>query len=446
VQIALYNERYVAQRVIEAACALRWPALEIQILDDSTDDTLQQVEVLVKHYQKTGLNIHHLHRAERTGYKAGALAAGLQAASGDYIAIFDADFVPPPDFLERTMPYFAKPEVGFVQTRWGHLNADYSPLTRLQAVGIDAHFTVEQVARYQQAYMMNFNGTAGIWRKAAILGAGGWRSDSLTEDLDLSYRAQLAGWGAMYVPDILSPAELPVTLSAYRRQQFRWARGSMECARMLVPQILAQPISAWIKLQAILHLTGYGIQLLMSLVALLYPFMLLFMEQQTALNGLFQLTALFTLTSFAPSLYFLLGQAKSGQVRRAALPWILLLNIFGAGMIYHNAYAVLHGLFNPRPAAFERTPKFGIVGNDQAWQGKAYRLSWNPLLGFELFMLAYNLNTLRLAILTGHYAISFYAGLLALGGGMLLGLAWQEAFQQGAYGQHRRQAQAQIEG
>jgi cellulose synthase/poly-beta-1,6-N-acetylglucosamine synthase-like glycosyltransferase len=449
VQIALYNERYVAQRLIEAVCSLEWPKekLEIQVLDDSDDDTLGLVAGLVQHYQKLRLTIQHLHRTHRQGYKAGALAAGMTTSQGDYIAIFDADFVPEPDFLLKTMPYFADPKIGFVQTRWGHLNRAYSWLTQLQAIGIDAHFTVEQFARHRAAFLMNFNGTAGIWRKTAIEAAGGWQSTTLTEDLDLSYRAQLAGWQACYQCDIVTPAEIPVTLKAFRRQQYRWARGSIECAKTLIPQVLAHPFPWRVKGQACLHLTGYGIQVLMSLVALCYPFVIQSMQQNPTMHWLFDLTALFTLTFLAPTLYFLLGQQAAGRRWYQTLPWVLLLNVFGAGMMYHSAYAVFQGLFSRQAAAFERTPKFGITASQDSWQAKAYQMHWDWLNVLELGMLLYNLNTLRLAVQSGYYSIAFYAALFAVGGLLMLGMMlWQELQQMWPHLHQRRQTQATIEG
>lgn len=448
IQIPIYNERYVVQRIIQAVCQLHWQAdrLEIQILDDSTDSTVQLIAGLVQHYRQGGINIQHLHRKKRTGYKAGALAAGLAQAKGEYIAIFDADFLPDPDFLERAMPYFSDEKVGFVQTRWGHLNADYSPLTRLQSIAIDAHFVIEQFARYQAGFFLNFNGTAGIWRRAAIEAAGGWRADTLTEDLDLSYRAQFAGWRASYVRDIVTPAEIPVTLTGFRRQQYRWARGSIECARLLIPRLLREPLSPMLKLQGILHLTGYGIQVLMTLVALCYPFVLMVMQDRPQMDWLFNLTAVFTLTFLAPTLYFLMGQIEGGGTWRGSLKWIVLLNVFGAGMMYQSAYAVLHGLVARQAVVFERTPKFGIVQSKGTWQEKAYQLRFSWLTLFEFGMLLYNLNTLRLALDAGYWSITFYAGLFALGGFSMLSLTFWQAFQQLYPIQHRRQQQAPIEG
>ncbi|HET7091501.1 MAG TPA: cellulose synthase family protein, partial [Anaerolineae bacterium] len=225
IQLPIYNERHTIERLLDAVAAIDYPRhrLQVQVLDDSTDDTVERVTALVDRLRREGLNAIHRHRGKRTGFKAGALAAALDEASGEFIAIFDADFVPPPDFLRRTIPWFAGDRVGCVQARWEHLNRDYSRLTRAQALGVDGHFVVEQAARDRSGLFVNFNGTAGVWRKACIVDAGGWQHDTLTEDLDLSYRAQLRGWRFVYLPDLAVPAELPVQMDAYKRQQARWA-------------------------------------------------------------------------------------------------------------------------------------------------------------------------------------------------------------------------------
>ncbi len=424
VQIPLYNERYVAGRVIEAVSRLDWPQdrLEIQVLDDSTDDTLGIVASLVAHYRLRGFDIVHLHRTDRAGYKAGALAEGMKQAKGEFIAIFDADFLPPADFLLKTIPHFADPRVGFVQTRWGHLNAHYSLLTRLQSIAIDAHFTIEQFARQRAGFLMNFNGTAGVWRRQAIESAGGWRADTLTEDLDLSYRAQLAGWRGCYLRDLTTPAELPVTLSAFRRQQYRWARGSTECAIKLIPLLLREPLPLMVKFQGVMHLIGYWVQVLMGMVAFLYPLVLLSLRWQPGVTRLIHLSVLFTLAALTPTIYLIVGQREMKRPWVRQLPLILWLTVLGAGMMYHNAYAVFAGLFSREAAAFERTPKFGITGkNSQGWQQQSYHVRMKPGVLFELGMLVFNLNTVRMALDRQYLSIAFYAAIFALG--MLFTLA-----------------------
>ena len=249
VQLPLYNELYVARRLIDAVCRLDYPRdrLEIQVLDDSTDETAEIVRAEVARRRAAGFAIHHLRRAERTGFKAGALAAGLERTGGELIAVFDADFVPGPEFLKAAVPYFADPRVGMVQGRWEHLNRDYSLLTRVQALLLDGHFVIEHAARNRAGCFFNFNGTAGVWRRAAIAAAGGWRHDTLTEDLDLSYRAQLAGWRFVYLPDLSVPAELPVDVGGFKSQQYRWAKGSIQTARKLLGRVLAAPLPLRVK-------------------------------------------------------------------------------------------------------------------------------------------------------------------------------------------------------
>jgi cellulose synthase/poly-beta-1,6-N-acetylglucosamine synthase-like glycosyltransferase len=265
VQLPIFNERYVIRRLIDAVAALDYPRdrLEVQVLDDSTDETRALAAACVAEERARGLDIAHLPRAARSGFKAGALAAGLCAARGEFVAIFDADFVPGPDFLRRTVPHFADPEVAVVQTRWGHLNREFSLLTRAQSLGIDGHFAVEQAGRSWGRLFLNFNGTAGVWRRAAITDAGGWAHDTLTEDLDLSYRAQLRGWRILYRPEIVCRAELPVLITGFKSQQRRWAKGSIQTARKLLPAVFRSALPPWVKYQAAVHLTYYMIHPLM---------------------------------------------------------------------------------------------------------------------------------------------------------------------------------------
>src|SRR5579859_2504855 len=276
VQIPVYNERYVADRVIDAVCAIEWPAarLEVQVLDDSDDDTASIAAARVARWRKRGLRITHVRRAGRAGFKAGALAAGMKLTTAPFIAIFDADFVAPPDFLRRTMGVFSDPAIGFVQARWGHLDEGYSWFTRLQALAIDFHFLVEQSVRSASGYFTNFTGTAGVWRRAAIDDAGGWSDATLTEDLDLSYRAQLRGWKASYLEDLVVPEELPVSIDAYRRQQSRWATGSFQSAFALIGPVLRSRNRAAVKVQAAAHLLAYGVGPVMLAQLACYPVLL----------------------------------------------------------------------------------------------------------------------------------------------------------------------------
>ncbi|HSK80929.1 MAG TPA: glycosyltransferase, partial [Thermoanaerobaculia bacterium] len=278
VQLPLYNEMYVAERLIDAVCRLDYPQerLEIQVLDDSTDETAEIVAAAVARHLKRGVDIHHLHRADRAGFKAGALAAGLARARGGLVAIFDADFVPRPDFLKQAVPYFADPSLGLVQGCWDHLNRGYSLLTRIEAILLDGHFVIEHTARNRSGCFFNFNGTAGVWRREAIVTAGGWEHDTLTEDLDLSYRAQLSGWRFLYLPELAVPSELPVDINGFKSQQHRWAKGAAQTGRKLLGKVLRAPLPFRVKLEAFVHLTNNASYPLMVLLALLvFPAMVL---------------------------------------------------------------------------------------------------------------------------------------------------------------------------
>lgn len=416
VQLPIFNERYVARRLIEAAAALDYPSrlLEIQVLDDSTDDTFSIVKETVERLRGAGIDIIHLHRTNRRGFKAGALAEGMKNARGEFILILDADFVPPADFLKRILPRFDNERVAFVQARWGHLNRDYSLLTFLQSLSIDAHFAVEQLARFRYGYWFNFNGTAGVWRKSAIEDAGGWRAETLTEDLDLSYRAFLRGWEARYAGDIVVPAELPVSMTAYRRQQHRWARGSLECAVRYVSAVWHADAPPARRIEAILHLTGYCVHLFLFALSILYPFVLLLSVRYPALISLFGISVLFNFTAFAPTTFFMVAQHSLGGKWLKALPAILFASVFGAGMMLNTLRAAFHVGFGKK-AAFERTPKYGITQRGQGWNLKRYHVRVDAIVIFELFMAFVNLYTAFLALRLGIPLIGIYAAIFALG-------------------------------
>jgi cellulose synthase/poly-beta-1,6-N-acetylglucosamine synthase-like glycosyltransferase len=360
-QIPVFNEANVAERAMRAAAAIDYPRdrHEIQILDDSTDETAAIVDRAARELQSEGHRIRVLRREGREGYKAGALAAGLAVAEGEFVAIFDADFLPPPDFLKRTLPFFfADSGLGLVQARWGHLNAADSPLTRAQAIGIDGHFMVEQSARTFNGLMMNFNGTAGLWRRAAIDDAGGWSNDTLTEDLDLSYRAQLRGWRTHYVADLEVPGELPGTLAAFKSQQFRWAKGSIQTAIKLLPRILRSPASPLVKFQAFVHLTHYAIHPLMLIVALLAVPAMLRLSHSVSMPVLLGIVAAMVVSVVAPnSIYFVSQRALHRKWWRRLL-WLPALTCVGIGIAVSNSRAVAEALIG-RPSEFVRTPKRG---------------------------------------------------------------------------------------
>ena len=373
VQLPLYNERYVARRLLEAVGALDYPSdrLEIQVLDDSTDDTGAIITETASQLRARGLTVVHLHRRERTGFKAGALAAGLKEARGEFVAIFDADAVPAPDFLRRTIPHFTAARVAVVQTRWGHLNREFSLLTVAQALGIDGHFAVEQSARFWGNLLLNFNGTAGVWRKAAIEDAGGWTHDTLTEDLDLSYRAQLRGWRIVYRPDLVCPAELPVLITGFKSQQRRWAKGSIQTALKLLPAVARAPLSPWVKYQAFVHLTYYMIHPAMLTVVLLSVPLLGAKDIAPAGNVLLGVSLTFTLGVLGPGILLVYAQRvlDPGWLRRVwRLPSIMII---GVGVAWSTSLAVLGALWQ-RDLEFVRTPKFGIGPAGGHWRGKAY--------------------------------------------------------------------------
>jgi cellulose synthase/poly-beta-1,6-N-acetylglucosamine synthase-like glycosyltransferase len=412
VQLPIYNEFYVVDRLISAACALDWPRdrLEIQVLDDSTDETQFRASRLVQRFRDAGLNIHYLHRSQRIGYKAGALEEGLNTANGEFIAIFDADFVPPSDFLRNTIPYFQHDRVGFVQTRWGHLNQSYSILTQFQSVVIDAHFLVDQVARNRGGYFMNFNGTAGVWRRETIVEAGGWQHDTVAEDLDLSYRAQLLGWEAVYLPDVVTHAELPITISAYRSQQRRWAAGGFACAIKLLPRVMRAPLSVGVKIQAALHLLGYGSHACLLLLLVMHPLLVaLGIVETVSRSTLTPLLLPATLVpAIAPWVYLCYAQrrATGRWVRRA--PQILGASVLGAAIMTSTTTAMLKVLSSNKHPVFERTPKYGIASTSEAWDGKRYGPAADPAFGLEIMIACNTLSGLLYAASARNWASLFF--------------------------------------
>ena len=416
VQLPIFNERYVVERLLQAATRLDWPRdrLEIQVLDDSTDDTREVVSLLIQGYRAEGFDTIHLHRTVRTGYKAGALKDGLAVCRGEFVAIFDADFVPEPDFLRRTTPYFKDPGVGMVQTRWGHLNRDYSLLTTGQAFGIDGHFGVEQGSRAWAGLYLNFNGTAGIWRKTAIQDAGGWQADTLTEDLDLSYRAQLCGWRLIFLPEVVSPAELPVQIQGFKSQQRRWAKGSIQTARKLIPSILRASGSWFKKYQAVIHLTHYAAHPLMLLVAIASPLLLYLDWFFASWHSLFVSTAFFCLATFGPSALYTYSQRVLYPDWRRRLLFLPSLMLLGTGIALSNTHAVLEGLFR-HAGDFVRTPKFAIQSRQDSWRTKRYRdrFSWTAV--GELLLSAYSAFGVYLFLSRGRFLIGPFLVLYTLG-------------------------------
>jgi len=407
IQLPIYNERYVVERLIESICRLDYPGnlLEIQVLDDSTDDTVQIAKCAVKKMKAAGFDIVYLHRKNRTGYKAGALRKGLEVAKGNLVAIFDADFVPDSNFLTATVPYFCDPKVGMLQTRWGHLNSDYSMLTRAQSIGIDGHFSVEQASRAWGGFFMNFNGTAGIWRKKAIEDAGGWQADTLTEDLDLSYRAQLKGWKLTFAPGVVCPAEVPVTIGAFKSQQHRWAKGSIQTAKKNLGKLFKSNVSMVVKIQAYLHLTHYMVHPMMLLVVLTSIPML---YSGWFFNNLTYPVTIFTLlclATFGPTSMYLFSQRilyKDWKTRIKYLPFLMCI---GTGIAVNNTKAVLEALFDIK-SGFIRTPKYGIEDKQDRWKGKHYTIPLNSTSILEFILGLYSLTGLILFLFFSKFLVS----------------------------------------
>ncbi|HZF07588.1 MAG TPA: glycosyltransferase [Thermoanaerobaculia bacterium] len=384
VQLPLYNEMYVAERLIDAVCRLDYPQdrLEIQVLDDSTDETVGIVAQLVAEQRRRGFDIHHLHRSDRTGFKAGALAAGLAQAKGDLLAIFDADFVPQPSFLKTAIPYFADPGLGMVQGSWAHINRAYSLLTRAEAILLDGHFWIEHTARNRSGCFFNFNGTAGVWRRSAIDGAGGWEHDTLTEDLDLSYRAQIQGWKFLYLPELAVPSELPVDINGFKSQQFRWAKGSVQTGRKLLGRILASDLPWKVKFEAFVHLTNNSSYLLTVLIALLiFPAMLL--RRGTSWSALLLIDLpLFLGATISVLFFYFMSQVASGRGWKTGLRNLPAVMAIGIGLSINNARAVVSGLLH-RGGTFHRTPKYKIEQQGQDWLSKRYRSGSDPSCWIE---------------------------------------------------------------
>ncbi len=401
-QIPLFNEINVAERVIRAVAEIEYPKdrHEIQVLDDSNDETCVIVDQVAAELREQGHKVEVFRRDDRVGYKAGALEAGMQICKGEYIAIFDSDFIPPKDFLRRALPHlWADSNCALVQARWDHINAKQSWLTRAQAMGIDGHFVVEQTARNRNGLFMNFCGTAGVWRREAIEDAGGWQHDTVTEDLDLSYRAQLKGWSFHYLPSLLVPAELPPSYSAFKSQQYRWAKGTMQTARKMLPAVWGAPISTFKKLQATVHLTHYSLHLQMAVLALLVLPLMLSFREGIALYKSVVFLALLIPAALGPSLGYAVcqyyGHPEDWKLRLIRLPFLLVV---GFGICLSNAKAVIEGLFG-NDHTFVRTPKAG----EKKIKHYAVKRDWIPRL--ELLSAAYCAVTVAVLVSIGQMAL-----------------------------------------
>ena len=386
VQLPVFNERYVVEGLLAAVANIEYPRelLEIQVLDDSTDDTFLLVSERVARLRKEGLDIVHLHRAERVGFKAGALEAGLRRARGELICIFDADFLPPATILHQMLPHFADPRVGMVQARWEHLNREYSLLSRMQAIQLDAHFAIEHAARNRSGRFFNFNGTAGIWRRSAIEDAGGWQHDTLTEDLDISYRAQMKGWRFVYLNEVEAPAELPIEMRGFKNQRHRWTKGAVQTARKLLARIWSSDIPLPAKVEATFHLTAnINYPLNLVLAALIVPAMILRLQFG---SGSFLLldVPVFLIGTGSVCLYYLMAQRELGRASMAALVGLPLVMAIDASIALNNTVAVVEG-FGREPGEFVRTPKFSLGSPGESWHTRIYRgrggwIHWAELL------------------------------------------------------------------
>ncbi len=403
IQLPIYNELYVAERLIKNIASLDFPKerLEIQVLDDSRDETPQIIASQIQAIKNQGINITHLQRPKRTGYKAGALAYGLEIAKGDYIAIFDADFLPYPDFLLKTLPYFNDKKVGLVQARWSHLNENYSIFTRIQAFALNGHFSIEQQGRNAGGYFINFNGTAGVWRKATIQTAGGWHSDTLTEDLDLSYRAQLQGWKFIYLEDVVAPAEIPVAVQAIKSQQHRWSKGGAETSRKHMKNIVQSKLPWLNKVHSLAHLLNSTVFLLILCLSLLSIPVLIIKHTYLEFRLFFEIINLLVI-SFVNLLffYFVSTKNKSPKTSERIIYFVIMFPAFlclSMSLALQNAIAALTG-FLGKNTTFVRTPKFNIFNQNKNWHNNKYFSKKIKLFTFiEIFLALYSLSGIYLA-------------------------------------------------
>ena len=426
IQLPMYNEQFVIDRLIEAVCAMEYPKdkLEIQVLDDSTDETVQVAADIVARYKALGHPIEYIHRTNRHGFKAGALDEGLNVAKGQFVAVFDANFVPPTDWIMKVIHHFAEPGVGMVQTRWTHLNKDYSLLTKIEAILLDAHFVIEHGSRVRTGEFFNFNGTAGMWRRQAIVNGGGWQHDTLTEDTDLSYRSQMAGWRFKYLPEVECPSELPIEMSAFKTQQARWAKGLIQVSIKLLPKIFSSEMSRKRKIESVYHLTAnIAYPLMVIMTALLVPSMICRFYQ-----GWFQMllidVPLFTASTASIAVFYAVSQRELyPKTWMKCLLYLPMLMAIGIGLTVTNTKAVMEALFGVK-SAFVRTPKFRVTKKGEVSQAKKYRkrlvlAPWIEMLLGTWFLLAILYTFSNHNYFTAPFLILFvvgfwYTGLMSL--------------------------------
>jgi cellulose synthase/poly-beta-1,6-N-acetylglucosamine synthase-like glycosyltransferase len=427
VQLPIYNEKYVVERLLKQVCAIDYPRdrLEIQLLDDSTDETQEIAKGVVRDCIELGHPVVYLHRSNRQGFKAGALDEGMKVAKGELIAIFDADFLPEADFLTKMVPYFfiPKKKYGMVQARWGHLNQDYSLMTQAQSILLDGHFVIEHTARNRSGRFFNFNGTAGIWDRRCIEAAGGWQHDTLTEDLDLSYRAQLKGWKFLYVPEVVVPAELPVDMNGFKSQQHRWAKGSIQTAKKLMPRIWRSALPNRIKAEASFHLLNNLAYVLMVLLAFCMP-LSLYLRHQLHLQSVIWIDLpIFLLATVSISTFYICSQREIYPDWKSRLLYLPLNLALGIGLAVNNTKAVCEALLG-RESEFTRTAKYAIAAKSDGWQNKKYRSNFSVVTFVEIFFGIYFSGAVVYAFIHGLwmslYSLLFfqvgffYVGLLSL--------------------------------
>lgn len=422
IQLPLYNESYVVERLIDAVVKIEYPKekLEIQVLDDSNDDTVEKAAQKVAFYREKGFDIMHVRREDRVGFKAGALDYGLKSAKGEFIAIFDADFLPDSQFLLDGIQYFHDEKVGVVQTRWTYVNEGYSLLTKVQTIMLNTHFSVEQSGRNKSGAYINFNGTAGIWRRDCIDDAGGWEADTLTEDLDLSFRAQMRGWKFSYVRDIESPSELPITLPGYKAQQFRWSKGAAECARKNIPSLLRSKMtSSWAKWVGVFHLLNSSVYLLvLSFILLSFP-IAYSLHQLPEGSWIFQMIPLFLVSNFLLFCVFIGGNLVKKKLKWYEVPLFPLLMIvfliLNMGISLYMAIGILEG-YAGKKSEFVRTPKFNVKGRQAQKEKNRYaRIQITPLLILEVLFIAYGVFQIIYASSIGDLPAIIFASMFTLG-------------------------------
>ena len=416
IQLPIYNEKYVAKRLVDAVCAMDYPQekMRIMVLDDSDDDTVKIIDDAVDEYKRQGFQIEHIRRGTRNGYKAGSLKHAMQTTDTEFVAIFDADFIPPNWFLKRAIPHFSKSNIGFIQCRWGHVNENYSAITQAQALSLDFHFLIEQKAKSNSHLFMNFNGTAGIWKRECIEDAGGWHIATLVEDLDLSYRAQMKGWKCIFLPNIVVNAELPVQMNAAKRQQFRWAKGSIQCAiKLLTEIIIKRKVAIEAKIQAFVQLTRHVVYPLILIQFLALP-VLLAANMNLYLVNVIPVLTIATYLAMGPGAYIIIIQSMYHNSWKSKVKILPALLVFNAGMAVNNSVAVFDAIFGKKNE-FLRTPKYGIINKEDDWRDKAYNLPFTKTTLLEIFFGIYGLMGILISIFSNNPIFAPIIGLQTVG-------------------------------